>query len=77
MPVEEQVVSIYAVVKGHCDSIQTANVGRFEKEFLDFLRASKYQQCVLDVIRTTGKMEADTEDALKKAIAEFKEGFQG
>ena len=77
MPVEEQVVSIYAVVKGHCDSIQTANVGRFEKEFLDFLRASKYQQSVLDVIRTTGKMEADTEDALKKAIAEFKEGFQG
>ena len=77
MPVEEQVVSIYAVVKGYCDSIQTANVGRFEKEFLDFLRASKYKESVLDVIRSTGKMEADTEDALKKAIAEFKEGFQG
>ena len=77
MPVEEQVVSIYAVVKGYCDSIKTANVGRFEKEFLDFLRASQYKESVLDVIRTTGKMEADTEDALKKAIAEFKEGFQG
>ena len=77
MPVEEQVVSIYAVVKGYCDSIKTANVGRFEKEFLDFLRASKYKESVLDVIRSTGKMEADTEDALKKAIAEFKEGFQG
>ena len=77
MPVEEQVVSIYAVVKGYCDSIQTANVGRFEKEFLDFMRASKYKESVLDVISSTGKMEGDTEEALKKAIAEFKEGFQG
>ena len=77
MPVEEQVVSIYAVVKGYCDSIQTANVGRFEKEFLDFMRASKYKESVLDVISSTGKMEGDAEEALKKAIAEFKEGFQG
>ena len=76
-PVEEQVVSIYAVVKGYCDSIQTANVGRFEKEFLDFMRASKYKESVLDVISSTGKMEGDAEEALKKAIAEFKEGFQG
>ena len=77
MPVEEQVVSIYAVVKGYCDSIQTANVGRFEKEFLDFMRASKYKESVLDVISSTGKMEGDAEETLKKAIAEFKEGFQG
>ena len=77
MPVEEQVVSIYAVVKGYCDSIQTANVGRFEKEFLDFMRASKYKESVLDVISSTGKMEGDAEEALKKAIAEFKDGFQG
>ena len=77
MPVEEQVVSIYAVVKGYCDSIQTANVGRFEKEFLDFMRASKYKESALDVISSTGKMEGDAEEALKKAIAEFKEGFQG
>ena len=77
MPVEEQVVSIYAVVKGYCDSIQTANVGRFEKEFLDFMRASRYKESVLDVISSTGKMEGDAEEALKKAIAEFKEGFQG
>ena len=40
MPVEEQVVSIYAVVKGHTDSVQVENIGRFEKEFLDFMRSS-------------------------------------
>ena len=77
MPVEEQVVSIYAVVKGYCDSIKTENVGRFEKEFLDFMRASKYKESVLEAIVSTGKMKPETEDALKKAIVEFKEGFQG
>ena len=77
MPVEEQVVSIYAGVKGHCDSIKTESVGRFEKEFLDFMRAGKYNDSVLGVIKSTGKMESDTEEALKQAIKEFKEGFQG
>ncbi|MEE0230538.1 MAG: F0F1 ATP synthase subunit alpha [Peptococcaceae bacterium] len=76
MPVEEQVVSIYAVVKGHTDSVQVENIGRFEKEFLDFMRSS-YKEKVLDVIASTGKMEADTEEVLKNAIAEFKKGFQG
>ena len=76
MPVEEQVVSIYAVVKGHTDSVQVENIGRFEKEFLDFMRSS-YKEKVLDVIASTGKMEADNEEVLKNAIAEFKKGFQG
>ena len=76
MPVEEQVVSIYSVVKGHADSVQVENIGRFEKEFLDFMRSS-YKESVLDVIATTGKMEADVEETLKNAIAEFKKGFQG
>ena len=76
MPVEEQVVSIYAVVKGHTDSVKVENIGRFEKEFLDFMRSS-YKEKVLDVIASTGKMEADTEEVLKNAIAEFKKGFQG
>ena len=76
MPVEEQVVSIYAVVKGHTDSVQVEYIGRFEKEFLDFMRSS-YKEKVLDVIASTGKMEADTEEVLKNAIAEFKKGFQG
>ena len=76
MPVEEQVVSIYAVVKGHTDGVQVENIGRFEKEFLDFMRSS-YKEKVLDVIASTGKMEADTEEVLKNAIAEFKKGFQG
>ncbi|MDO4280194.1 MAG: F0F1 ATP synthase subunit alpha [Peptococcaceae bacterium] len=77
MPVEEQVVSIYAVVKGYADSVKVESIGRFEKEFLDFMRSAKYKEGVLNVIASTGKMESDTEELLKQAIAEFKEGFQG
>ena len=35
---------------------------------------NRYPQ-VLTAIRTTGKLEQDTEDALKTAICEFGEGF--
>lgn len=76
MPVAEQVVSIYSVVKGYADSVKVENIGRFEKEFLDFVRAS-YQEKVLDAITETGLMESDTEEALKNALNEFKKGFQG
>ncbi len=77
MDVEEQVVAIYAVVKGHVDDIAVASVQRFEKEFLDFMRASAYKDSVLATIRDTGVMDEAAEEALKKAIAEFKQGFQG
>lgn len=76
MPVEEQIVSIYSVVKGHCDDIKVENLQRFEKEFLDFMRASQYKDSVLNVLATTGKMEKETEDQLVGAINEFKAGFQ-
>jgi F-type H+-transporting ATPase subunit alpha len=76
MPVEEQIVSIYSVVKGYCDDIKVENLQRFEKEFLDFMRASQYKDSVLNVLAATGKMEKETEDQLVGAIKEFKAGFQ-
>ena len=76
MPVEEQVVSIYSVVRGYCDDINVDNLARFEKEFLDFMRASAYKDSVLAAVSSTGKMEKETEDQLIAAIKEFKEGFQ-
>lgn len=77
MDVEDQVIAIYAVVKGYVDDIEVESVQRFEKEFLDFVHASGYKDSVLAVIRDTGVMDDAAETALKAAIAEFKEGFQG
>ena len=75
MPVEEQVVSIYAVAKGFCDDIAVGDLLRFEKELLSYIKSSKYNAQVLEVIASTGKLEGDADAALVQAINEFKGTF--
>lgn len=41
MPVEEQAVSLYVAVNGYLDSIAVADVVRFERELLEFLRKER------------------------------------
>jgi len=73
MPIEKQVVSIYTGVKGYLDDIPVEAVTKFEREFLAFVEA-KYPQ-ILESIRTTQKLESDTEEELKRAIEDFKSQF--
>src|SRR4051794_30545234 len=61
MPVEKQVISIYAAVKGHLDEIPVANILRFEKEFLAYLESNKGE--ILASIRDTKDITADNEKA--------------
>ena len=76
MPVEDQVVVIYAVSKGYTDDIAVEKIGAFEEGLLNFMNASSYRTGVLDVIASTGKLEGATDEALVKAITEFKATFQ-
>ena len=76
MPVEDQVVVIYAVSKGYTDDIAVEKIGAFEEGLLNFMKASSYKTSVLDVIASTGKLEGATDEALVKAITEFKATFQ-
>jgi F-type H+-transporting ATPase subunit alpha len=71
MPVEEQVVVIYAGTGGHVDDIAVADVRRFERELRAHLRAKHPQ--LLEQIRETGKLP-DTA-ALDAAIDEVKSSF--
>lgn len=73
MPVEKQVISIYAAVKGHLDDVAIVDILRFEQEFLAFLD-SKYPQIGAS-IRDTKDLVADNEKALVDAINEFKRSF--
>jgi len=73
MPVEKQVISIYAAVKGHLDDIAIGDILRFEQEFLAFLD-SKHPQIGAS-IRDTKDLVADNEKALVDAINEFKRSF--
>lgn len=71
--VEDQVVSIWAGTNGYLDDVEVSDVLRFEIEFLDHLRRST---SVLQDIAASGKLEDETVNALKTAIADFKAGFR-
>ena len=73
MSVQDQVVAIFLGTKGHLDSVPVADVGRFEAEFLEHLRAS--DSGILNEIYTSQKLTEDTEVALTEAVADFKRGF--
>ena len=73
MSVEDQVVAIFLGTKGHLDSVPVADVGRFESEFIDHLKAAK--PGILSEIRDSQKLSEDTEVTLVAAIADFKRGF--
>jgi F-type H+-transporting ATPase subunit alpha len=72
MPVEEQVVSLYAGTKGFLDDVDIDDVGRFERELLEEFR-SRYSD-LMGEIRSSGKLP--DEGKLKGAIDAFKERFQ-
>ncbi len=69
MPVEEQVVVIYAGANGYADAIPVGDVKRFEADLLDFMRG-RYSS-LLDEIRSTGELP----DALKGAVEAFTQEF--
>jgi len=71
--VEEQVVSIWAGTNGYLDDLEVSDVLRFEAEFIDYLR---HRTSVLSDIAASGKLEDETQDALKAAVADFKKGFR-
>ena len=67
-PVEvaHQVCILYAVVNGYLGGIAVETIPEFELRLREFLE-TRYED-VLTAIRTTGKLEKDTEDQLKEAL---------
>ena len=67
--VAQQVCIIYAVTHGYLASVPVEQVAEFEKRLEEHM--DNYHADVLEAIRTTGKMETDTETALKAALDEL------
>jgi F-type H+-transporting ATPase subunit alpha len=74
LPVERQVVSVWAGTGGYLDDVPVDDVRRFESEFLDYLQRS--HEGVYASIRETGQLGDDTATALKDAVEEFRRGFE-
>src|SRR6202161_4664765 len=71
VPVEEQVLVIYAGTKGWTDTVPVTEVQRFGNELIEYFKGNRPE--VLEHIRTTGALPDG--DALDKGLTSFVEGF--
>ena len=70
VPVENQVISLFAGGKGHLDDLPVEKVQAFRDELIEYVQGS--HGGILAAIRDELKISDDTEAKLEKAIGEFK-----
>jgi len=69
----QQVMSLFAAVRGLMDDIEIADVKKFESGFLNFME-EKHKE-IIESIEKAKKIDDDTEVKLKAAVQEYKELF--
>jgi len=69
LPIEEQVVTIFAGVNGHTDAIEVNQVTQFEARLLDEIRSKG--QDILKAIRTEKELSEETQAKLTKFMDDF------
>lgn len=74
LKVEDQVVSIYAATNGFLDEYPEADVRRYEKEMLEFIKHK--HSAIMKSITEKKEVTKDNEKALQDALVEFKAIFQ-
>ena len=74
MPVQYQVIIIYAVTKKYLLDVPTEDITRFETEFFEFLN-TKFPE-VPSAIAAEQVISKETEQKLVKALEEFKKTFK-
>jgi F-type H+-transporting ATPase subunit alpha len=72
MPVEEQVVVIYAGTRGYLDNVPVSDIKRFEQELLEWFHSRHAK--LLDAIRSSGDI-AD-EGSFDEAVKAFAQNFR-
>jgi F-type H+-transporting ATPase subunit alpha len=73
MPVEEQVVSIFAGVRGFLDGLKIEDINRFEAALLEEVRAK--QADILEAVRKERELSKATEDKLTAVLTAFTKTF--
>ena len=71
LPVENQVLIIYALTKGYLDDIPVEDITRFEEELNLWAKSNATE--LLNEIKTSGALPKD--EAFESAITEFKKSF--
>jgi F-type H+-transporting ATPase subunit alpha len=73
LPVEKQVISIYAGVNGYLDDLPVNDVRRFEADLLSFVENT--QGDLLHSIRDKKELSNEIKQGLDSVIKEFKQRF--
>ncbi len=73
MPIEEQVIVLYAGVNGYLDSVEVKKVVEYEQTLLREIRASA--QGLLDEIREAGELNDEIEGKIKDFLGPFTKNF--
>ncbi len=74
MPVEDQILLIYAGTKGFIDDVPVEGIKAFEESFINFLKAKK--QDLRNEVRDKKALDDDLMAKIDAAIQEFKKTFQ-
>lgn len=75
MPVEHQVVSIFAAINGFMKDVPPEKIGVFEERFIEYM--DTYNVSILNKIKTEGKLTEEMEKELVEDILSFKETVKG
>ncbi|HSK70366.1 MAG TPA: F0F1 ATP synthase subunit alpha [Pyrinomonadaceae bacterium] len=70
MPVENQVLVIWAATNGFVDDVEVEDIRRFEAEFLDFVENA--HPGVLSTLRDKKSLDDDLKASMKEAVEDFK-----
>ena len=73
LPVQDQVIAIFAGVRGYLDDVEVADVNRFEESLLAEVRAKHAD--LLETIRDEGEISEQSEEKLKSIMEAFAKSF--
>ena len=74
MPVEEQIVVIFAAANGYLDDVETDDVPDWERKYRDYMRDSHSE--ILDAIRDEQQISDETAKSLRGATERFNENYE-
>jgi F-type H+/Na+-transporting ATPase subunit alpha len=73
VPIDEQVVAIFAGVRGYLDKVDIGRIGAFEAQLLSELKSR--EPSILEAIRTDLEIKPDTEKKLIAFLDNFSKSF--
>ncbi len=75
VPVEKQIAILYAVINNVLTEVAVTDIAEYEAGLFDFLDTNPDGSDVMNTIRETGKLEADTEEKMKSVLKAYTDKF--